>query len=174
MRKILLPIILLASAGVGVLLWNQTMLQSPLNRVLDDDPRNEGVQAKAHYGAYVKHGELVFDLQTVGGDKAPVDIFRVLLQFSATLQDQRFDRVILAHRGTNKFQLDGTYFQQLGQEYSTQNPAFTMRTFPEHVSHLDGSPAFSQWSGGLLGVMGKQMEDFYDFHRQWYIDDISG
>ena len=30
--------------------------------------------------------------------------------------------------------------------------------------------AETQWSGGLLGVLNAQMEDFNKFHREWYID----
>jgi len=54
-----------------------------------------------------------------------------------------------------------------------QNPVYTMRTFPQNVYALDGSPAFETWSGGLLGVLGKQLEDFSEFHKQWYLNEIS-
>lgn len=44
---------------------------------------------------------------------------------------------------------------------------YLIRTFPENVKNLDGSPAFSTWEGGLLGVTNRQMEDFNAFMRQW-------
>ena len=64
------------------------------------------------------------------------------------------------------------YFRELGKEYDFQNPIYTARTFPENVYTLDGEKAFPSWTGGLIGVMGKQMEDFAEFHKQWYINDL--
>ena len=37
---------------------------------------------------------------------------------------------------------------------------------------LNGERAYSVWEGGLLGVMGKQMEDLSDFSKAWYLDDF--
>jgi len=47
-----------------------------------------------------------------------------------------------------------------------------MRTFTEHVFSPDEKKAFSTWTGGLLGVVKQQMEDFVEFHKKWYIEDI--
>jgi hypothetical protein len=163
-----------AAAAVGIAGWNYTVLQRPLDAVMAEDPRNAGLTARAHFASYAQPREVVFDLRTVDTDKAPVDVFRLFLQFAERLQGHRFDRVVLAHRGVAKFQIDGAYFQQLGREYSTQNPAYTMRTFPEHLFRPDGTQAFGQWSGGVLGVLKKQMEDFAEFHERWYLNDMIG
>ena len=72
-----------------------------------------------------------------------------------------------------KFVLEGDYFQTLGKEYGTQNPVYTMRTFPEKLYSPDGQRAFGRWSGGLLGIVGKQMEDFTEFHKQWYVEGMN-
>ena len=48
-----------------------------------------------------------------------------------------------------------------------------MRTLPENVFKMDGTAAFGTWTGGWLGVVGKQMEDFSEFHKQWYISDLA-
>jgi len=60
----------------------------------------------------------------------------------------------------------------LGKEYSWQNPVYTIRTFPENLINLDGSMAYPEWTGGWLRVTGKQMEDFNNFHKKWYLEDI--
>jgi hypothetical protein len=57
-------------------------------------------------------------------------------------------------------------------EYEYQNPIYTMRIFPENLYLPNGNRAFSSWSGGLLGVTKKQMEDFTEFHKRWYIEDM--
>ncbi|MDI1270531.1 MAG: hypothetical protein PSV40_15695 [Polaromonas sp.] len=166
---IAVPLLLLAAVAGA----NYFFLQRHLTRVLDADPRNKGVEAVVHYKFFVLPSTLVFDLRAVSPTNSPIDVARVLLQFAQTQKEQAFTLVQLAHKGTEKFQLDGSYFRTLGQEYGTQNPVYTMRTLAENVRHLDGSSAFGTWTGGLLGVMGKQMEDFRRFHEQWYIDDLT-
>ncbi|RCS20958.1 hypothetical protein DUT91_25205 [Phyllobacterium salinisoli] len=66
--------------------------------------------------------------------------------------------------------MHGAYFNTLGVERNTQNPVYTIRTMPENMMDMEGRPAFSTWTGGLLGVMGKQMEDHQAMHRSWYLD----
>ena len=58
-------------------------------------------------------------------------------------------------------------------EYGIQNPVYTLRSLPQNVYNLDGTQAFSTWTGGLIGVVGKQMEDLSEFHKQWYINDLA-
>ncbi|MBU0899170.1 MAG: hypothetical protein KKB03_04225 [Nanoarchaeota archaeon] len=70
------------------------------------------------------------------------------------------------------FKITGDYFCTLGKEYSWQNPVYTMRTFPENLMNPDGSRAYPEWTGGFIGVMGKQVEDFNDFHKKWWLDDM--
>ena len=170
MSKQLIGIVALLFVGIGaVFAWNHVTLQQPLNRAISGDPRNAGIEARAHFGNFYSSDELIFDLKAVSSDKAPADVFRVLLQFAESQKGRYFAKVILAYRGTPKFLLDGLYFQELGQEYGSQNPVFTMRTFPEHARHPDGSEAFGTWTGGVLGVVKEQMEDFAEFHKQWYM-----
>src|SRR3546814_11223048 len=67
--------------------------------------------------------------------------------------------------------LDGAYFRTLGREYGSQNPVYTLRTLPENVMTTDGRSAFSEWSGGMIGVLAGQMGDLNEFHRRWFVDD---
>ncbi len=143
-----------------------------MNRVINDDPRNNGIKVSVHYSWYVNPSVLVYNLKSVSSDKSPADVFRAFLQFAEEVSDKNFKEVILAFRGKPKFKMDGDYFQEIGKEYSWQNPIYTVRTFPEHLTKPDGSRAYDVWTGGLLGVLGKQMDDQNDFHRKWYIDDM--
>ena len=88
------------------------------------------------------------------------------------MKSAEFETVHLKYRGVPKFQLSGSYFRKLGEEYERQNPAYTMRTFPQNLQLPDGSSAYSEWRGGLLGVLQRQTEDFSDFHRRWYVNDF--
>ncbi len=156
-----------------VLAINYILVQRSLSTVLNSDTRNKGISALAHYDYLVNPKTLVFDLQVVSETNSPVDIFRVLLQFAATQKDCDYETVKLSFKGQTKFLLKGSYFKTLGVEFETQNPVYTMRTLPENVIKPDGTAAFGTWTGGWIGVFGKQMEDFIEFHKQWYINDLS-
>ena len=151
--------------------WNYVALQRPLSSALGADPRNDGVGVIAHYGWFVNPDVLVFDLRDVSGNNSEADVLRSLLQFAQAMQNANFGTVILAYKGHARFMLKGSYFKQLGVEFSYQNPVYTLRTLPEHVYNLDGTPAFGTWSGGLLGVVGHQMEDLNSFGKQWFLEE---
>jgi hypothetical protein len=161
---------LFALAVAGIAAANYVSLGRPLARVLESDGRNTGISASAHFGRYIDTSVLVFDLEGVSPTSAPIDVFRTLLQYAAAVKDKRYSRVELAHRGTTRFVMAGEYFAQLGTEYRQQNPMYTMRTFAEHLYRPDGQRAYGEWSGGIFGVLQKQMEDFSDFHREWYME----
>lgn len=161
-----------AVIGVAVLSWNYLTLQRHAAQVISEDPRNDGIKLRARYQWFVNPRVLVFDLRQVSGDNSPLDVTRTLLQFAERKKDRNFDRVILSYKGDGKFQLDGLYFQTLGDEYEYQNPAYTLRTLPENVYELDGSLAFGAWTGGLIGVVGNQMEDLNELHARWYLYEL--
>jgi hypothetical protein len=169
-------ILLSVSTCIAILLTiclaNYITLQKPFSDVIKSDPRNEGINFSSHYTYYIYPSELVIDVKVVARDKSPADVFRVLLQYAEKLETTTFNRVKLASKGKTKFLLEGKYFKTLGEEYGTQNPVYTMRNFPENLQKSDGQRAFASWTGGLLGVVGKQMDDFTEFHKQWYIEDM--
>lgn len=155
-----------------VWLYNFQIAQKPLDRVLLDDPRNQVVSAKAHLADWIDTDTLQFDLTGVSGQATRMDVFRLFLQYAKAQQGHRFQKVLLSYKGKRKFYVPGDYFQQLGREYDTQNPVYTMRTFPEHIFTPDGRRAFESYEGGWLGVLAKEMERFSKFHDQWYLDDM--
>ena len=155
-----------------IVLTNFVRVHSHVSSVLETDPRNEGVSVWAYYSFGIPGNSIVFDVRDVSLANRQVDVTRVLLQFAAELKDRQFDTVYLAWRGERRFQLRGDYFRRLGREYDYQNPVYTIRTMPENVERLDGSSAYPSWTGGWLGVMGKQLEDSNQFHMDWYLDDL--
>ena len=152
---------------------DQFQLQSPMNDVLENDSRNNGIEVSVHFGSYVNPSILVFDLKSVSDQKSMVDVFRVFLQFAEAMKERKFDTVELSYKGKTKFEIDGNYFQTLGEEYSWQNSVYTARTFSENLKNPDGTRAYPEWTGGLFGVAKEQMEDFNDFHMKWYLEDLS-
>ena len=162
---------LLVILVAGVWLWNFATLQQPIGRKLNQDPRNTGVVVNVHYENFVNPATIVFDLQRISLTNSAADVSRVLLQSSSALKQKTFDSVILAFRGRAKFVLKGEYFLKLGEEYGAQNPIYTLRTLPENVLKLDGTPAFTTWTGGLFGVVGKQVDELNEFHQQWWLSE---
>lgn len=156
----------------GVFAWNYVSLHIVVSKALNDDPRNEPIIAWAYFQHGVDAKTLVFDLRVVTLEAASIDGIRVLIQTAKALKDRDFDQVILAYQGRPKFKLDGAYFKTLGVEAGVQNPVYTMRTLPENVRRLDGTPAFDTWSGGVLGVLGKQIQDLNRFSSQWFVSDV--
>ena len=171
-RVFILVVVVLLGAG-SILFANYLLVHRHLGVVLKEDVRNSGIEVWAHYSQFLNPKSLVFDLREVSATTSPADVFRVLLQFSEVMEERDFDDLTLSYAGTPKFRLKGDYFKKLGVEYSVQNPVYTMRTFPENVFELDGTQAFNEWSGGILGVAARQMDDFGEFHKRWYISDIA-
>jgi len=44
--------------------------------------------------------------------------------------------------------------------------------FPENLFSLLGEKAYSEWSGGLLGVVTAQMDDVLDACDEWFFNDF--
>lgn len=144
---------------------------SEVKKVIKGDYRNEGIEVSLYTQGITSH-TLIYDLESISNTNSMADIFRVFLQMADSLKNEKFDYVYIAFRGKTKFIIKGEYFQQLGQEYSWQNPVYTIRNFPSNVFNIDGSPAYGAWEGGVLGVLQKEMEDFTDFNKKWYLNDL--
>lgn len=165
----ILLIILSLSAGLSY--GKNNTLQKLMNEVIESDSRNKGIAVFVYYGD--KPSILVYDLIAITNENSMADVFRVFLQFAEKTKSYKFDKVELAFRKKMKFIINGDYFKKLGEEYSHQNLAHTMRTFPENLMNPDGSNAYSKWTEGMIGAEAKQIEDFMNFHKKWYFEVIS-
>src|SRR3990172_7751197 len=133
-------------------------LQQDMDAVLADDSRNHGIAVTVR--AVDDESVLVYDLKEISGSASAADLFRTFLQFANKARWHEFDSVLLARNGDVRFKIDGAYFSHLGEDYGVENPMYTLRTFPENLRRTDGSRAFSQWEGGVLGVASLQIYNF--------------
>jgi hypothetical protein len=163
--------VLAVVSGLGA--WNYFGVYGPVAKRLAQDERNLKVTVWAYRQYGVSPSTVVFDLRGVNQDAAALDVTRALFQGAESLKETRFELVILAHLGEAKLYLQGDYFQDLGQRFKTENPVFLLRTLPENVHKLDGSKAYGTWTGGLLGVVGKQMEDLGSMAKDWFLADMA-
>jgi len=172
-KRVILFVIILVAILIIIYLFNYINLQSKMSSVLNDDYRNEGIIVSVHYKYYILPSTLVYNLKSISGTNSMADVFRVFLQFADSVKSKKFSIVELQFRGTTKFKLDGEYYNTLGEEYSWQNPIYTINNFPQNLMNLEGSSAYPEWTGGWLGVASKQMEDFNNFHTKWYLEDMN-
>ena len=160
----------MAGALVTLLGWNAVVFL-PVRSALAD----EGDASIIAYRRWLlSPSQIVIDVRSVEGTQSMAGMDRLLLKSAEALQDRSYDRVVLAWRGQSRLIMDGAYFQEIGATRQTQNPVYTMRTMQEHVQNPDESPAFEVWTGGWLGVFGKQLEDHNEFHKRWWVRDASG
>lgn len=172
MKKLAAVILLFLTLGLGLAAFNYVGVYGPVSKRLAEDPRNEKVDVWVYRENGVSLSNVVFDLRHVGDEAAPADIFRTLFQAAEALKESELERVVLAHAGKKKFYLTGEHFAEIGGSFKGQNPMYLLRTLPEKVHKLDGSKAYGTWTGGLLAVVGKQMEDLSTFSKDWYLEDI--
>jgi hypothetical protein len=157
---------------LGFAAANFVFVTLPASQRLAQDSRNGSVTIFAYWDWGIDPSRLVVDVWSVNPTAAMIDIDRALLEIASEFKGREFTDVYLASRGIKKFELSGKYFRTLGEEREWQNPVYTIRTLPENIYNLDGTRAFNVWTGGILGVMNKQMEDHKDFHIRWYINDM--
>jgi hypothetical protein len=165
------PILAITLALVALLIWsgNYLLVSKPIRTELNSDSRNASFHLVGHYRYHVDISTLVLDLRRVEA-VAPADLFRGLFQSAKAMHEsgRSFTRVILARSRGSVFLLKGHDFRELGREYSQeQNSVYLIRTLPEMLFMPSGEPAFGSWTGGLLGVLGRQMEDATQAASTW-------
>jgi len=170
MKKTIYFILLIIIVIVG---WNYFGVNRIANDRLNTDPRNAGISILVHYRYLVFPNTLVIDLRNIKGEISQADVFRTLLQIAESQKSVNYSTVILSFRGYSKFYLKGQFFQTLGKDFERQNPIYTMRIFPSNLYLLNHELAYdSGATGGLLWVLARQMENFDDFSKRWYLDEF--
>lgn len=168
--------VLLKIAGAAITLFtaivgaNYLLLHDPVSSRLAADERNAGISLLTHYHYGILPASIVIDLRSVHEKNAPADLWRSLFQAAGVIakKNRQPDVVLLQRQGLTVFRLKGEDFLQLGREFEAgQNPLFLLRTLPEKLFLPNGDRAFESWSGGLLGVLGKQMEDLNSATATW-------
>jgi hypothetical protein len=151
-------------------IWNATVYL-PVSNALSDETDSTTI---AYRRWLISPNQIVFDIRHVAPSVSMAEIDRRLFKAAEALKDRSYDNVTLAYRGSGKLLLSGAQFKTIGETRSYQNPIYTIRTLPEHVTELDGSEAFGTWTGGWIGVMGKQLEDHNELHARWWTRDAMG
>jgi hypothetical protein len=164
-RKFLWLLLLLVGLLGALLAWNAVVFV-PVRSALAEE---HDASIVAYRRWLVSPSQIVVDVRSVEGTQSMAGMDRMLLEAAEGLNDQTYESVVLAYSGDAQLLMEGSYFREIGATRQVQNPVYTMRTMQEHIQNLDGSPAFETWSGGWLGVLGKQLEDHNEFHQRWWL-----
>lgn len=115
---------------------------------------------------------LEYCVKNIKEEASTLDVFRVFLHIASELKERKYNQVKLCYENTTRFLLSGDDFNVLGKSLGTENPIYTLRTFPEKLFLPDGSNAYSKHEGGILYRVPLQLEDFKDMNEKWYLDDL--
>lgn len=137
--------------------------------ILERDSRNSSVE----FDLYTNGKNLVYCVINLSDGASAMDVFRVFLHTAEKLKDRPFEMVNLCFRKETRFVLDGDDFVTIGQELETQNPMYTIRTFPEKLLLPDGTRAYEERRGGMIYLMNAQMGDFNDMNGKWYMNELA-
>ena len=165
---IALLVALLAVAG-----GNGIYVTAPALSALRQDDRNAVVTMVPHLRYGIDPTTLVIDLLSIRPEATIADVTRALFMTAQSLTSRDFNSVHLAYRGATRFVLPGSDFKSIGADFATENPLYLTRTLPEKLAKPNGERAFETWSGGVFAVTAKQLEDYAEMHRQWYLNDYA-
>lgn len=129
----------------------------------------DDVTAYGYYHMGVVPDTIVYDLWDVRDTASIAGVIGNFFRFAEEMSDREFSQVRMAFKGETVFVLDGEDFRKIGREHAFQNPVYLVRTFPEKLMTPDGDRAFSEWTGGLIGVLNAQMDDVNEMGRQWFV-----
>jgi hypothetical protein len=161
------------AACLAIWFANVILVGGPLKKAVLSDSRNQGVIVDAHFEHFINPNVLVYNLKGVAPTNSRLDVLRVFLLFAEQEKAHRFTAVKLDCNGRSRYFIRGTYFQQLGQMYATENPLYIMRMFPTNVFTLDGRQAFKASDGGLMGMI-DDLKNATTFIDRWCFSDLVG
>jgi len=142
---------------------NVFLLQEPMNQVLRENSAFSGMDVSAHYAYWVVPGVVVYDLRDLSFRQTPIDVHTAFLEFAKRLRDRRYRRVELSYHGIAKFEIDGSGFHRLGEEYAKRNFDFVLYRFPRLFHSMNGKAAIPPNESDHDALL--------QFHRQWYGND---
>ncbi|PHR59800.1 MAG: hypothetical protein COA43_08925 [Robiginitomaculum sp.] len=164
-RWFTIPILLIFLINVGF-----TTIPNYLR--LKEDPRNNTATMVTYQRWGVMPNQLVIDLWGLNETASKIDVTRMVFHVAEKMKGRNFDWVVLSYRGQSRLKIEGNFFSEIGNSLDQQNPVYLMRTLPSQVYSMDGNPAYETWSGGLIAVLGQQMDDLNELHDDWYLDDM--
>ena len=149
----------LAGLAIGVFVFalNYSLLQHPLNRVIEQDARNRGVRVSVYFDSYIDTDIIIFDVRMIGPPGGYAGLFRSFFQFAKELQGRKIDQVILAYHGNRKLKLKGEDFLALGASFGAMKPKELMWQLARNLRMPDDRLALSRIPGQYVAALKKKL-----------------
>jgi hypothetical protein len=142
LRKLrILVVVLLGLAAIGYValqIANHLVLQSVMDRVLEEDSRNEGLEVKVRFEHLINFNRPIVNFVGIGPPAGPLGVFRSFFQLAHELEASRFERVVLAYRGVPRVMIDGDTFADLGEQYGQVKNVELLKRFGRNLRFLNG------------------------------------
>lgn len=152
---------------------NYLIIQSPVNKKINSDGRNIGIELSVHTKYYLLPNVLVVDLNKFSKSNSASDVVRCLLQIAYVLREKDFKTIQLQHNGVEKFTLNGIYFRKLGSDYEFQNPTATILSFTENVLTIEGTKAYPKEYTISPKPDNDALSELKDFTDKWFFADLN-
>ncbi|MHA1569983.1 MAG: hypothetical protein ACTSXZ_10970 [Alphaproteobacteria bacterium] len=138
---------------------NYTLLQRPLNRVIEQDARNRGLRLSVYYDSYIDTDTIVFDVRGVGQPAGNAGLFRAFFQFARELQGREIETVVISYRGSHKLKIKGDDFLELGASFGTMPPNDLMWQLARNLRLLNGKLVLSHIPGNYAAILRQNLGD---------------
>jgi hypothetical protein len=126
------------------------------------------VEVDVYYDGMFSSDVVVFDLKDGGSYGARrIDPVHLFLQFASKIDLYSVRRVVLSRSGRHVFYLYTSDLRRLADSYDGGGRPWAFNHLPEYCYTMSGLRAYSEWTGGWLGVLQKQTEDLNDFIKTW-------
>lgn len=143
------------------------------------DFRNHGLESKLAtcdmYGyvggdvrvGYTWGGDVIFDVRRARDDARLIDPLHLFFQFGAKIEPMDASRIWMAAAGRAIFSVEKSQYSALSREYISGGQIVAFRLWPQSLKRPSGDQAFQAWSGGILDVLNRQLEDLNKALREW-------
>lgn len=165
---ILLLLVAIGYAGYRYFYASDTaLIHGELRERLDRCESRGLFDVQVHYASPVSKDEAVFDLQGTKAGARRVDIIHLVCQFGYEAKDLAYRTLILAAKGEEVYRMNKADLDPLAHEYKFGNPVYSIRKWPSNLRTSSGTRVFSEWEGGVLGVLKAEMEDVNKAVDRW-------
>lgn len=166
MKNGLIAVAAILVAGAGAL-FGWAYLRAQPHRTTFEACANDVIQASISTPSLLDAEIVRLDITDVSASASIADVVRVTLCFAHGIDDMGYRDLELAAGGQVRYRTSRSSLSPLAQEFKTGNPVFAFRKWPSILRSTDGSQAFGEWTGGILGVLSKELEDVNSAVRFW-------
>jgi hypothetical protein len=158
-------ILLLGGAAVGGwFLFTNWTYQKPMDDI-SANPAYLGFAFKVSPDLFLQN--LTVDVVGWPDDARKHELLRVLFQYAGKMKTVDIKALTLSCKGSPRFAVDGAYFKQVGENLGVEHDIKLIRTFPEHVSDMNGKRLYETINAKTREDIQRQLDNFSNLIDAW-------